>query len=227
MRETIFLICLSLFFVRVAAQDTYRVGYLPSLNINKKLSDQWRLNYKVEGRALFSQGRLEDPSPYQFEYVHTDLSVIGAHKVGLNNKVAVGYLLRARNGDNRHRFIQQFTIVKRYTAWRLARRIASDQTFGAGEDAIIRLRYRLSSDFALNGQTVDPHEFYLKVNHEYLVAFEGGDEDLEIRLIPYLGYLVNDHNKIELGLDYRLNRLLLEIPQRHTLWLALNWFVSI
>ncbi len=98
---------------------------------------------------------------------------------------------------------------------------------GAGESTTIRLRYRLSTDLPLNGQSVDEQELYFKINHEYLTAFEQNQTDLEIRLIPYLGYLINEQNKVEMGLDYRLNRLLQNRPNRHTLWLALNWFVSI
>lgn len=227
MRKFLLLALLELFFLSGSAQSTYRTGYLPSFNLNQKLKNDWRLNYKIEGRAVASQGTLEDPNPYQFDYSLTDLSMLGSHKVGLNNKIAAGYLLRLSDGAPRHRLIQQFTQVKRFTGWRLAQRISSDQTFGAGEALSIRLRYRLSTDLPFNGQTVDEHEFYFKINHEYLLEFESGDEDLEIRLIPYLGYLIDEQNKIEFGLDYRLNGLLLERPSQHTLWLALNWFLTI
>ena len=227
MRKTLLLASLSLFFLRVVAQDAYRAGYLPGLNLNQKLSDNWAMNYKIEGRAVAIRGTFQDSGPYQFDYSLTDISMIGSRKLGLYDKIAAGFLLRVRDEAPRHRLIQQYTLVKRYTAWRLAQRFASDQTFGAGEDFTFRLRYRLSSDFALNGQSVDPHEFYIKINHEYLIEFEGGSKDLEIRLVPNLGYLVSERNKIEFGLDYRLNQLWLGIPRRHTFWIALNWFITI
>lgn len=227
MRKFLLLTLLELFFLSGTAQSTYRAGYLPGFNLNQKLKNDWGLNYKIEGRAVASRGTLEAPNPYQFDYSLTDLSVLGSRKMGLNSKFAAGYLLRVSDGAPRHRLIQQYTIVKRYTGWRLAQRLASDQTFGAGEDLSIRFRYRLSTDLPLNGQTVDEHEFYFKINHEYLLEFESGAEDLEIRLIPYLGYLIDERNKIELGLDYRLNGLLLERPHQHTLWLAINWFLTI
>lgn len=227
MRKLLCLTCFGLLFSSAAAQSTYRAGYLPSFNLNQKISGNWALNYKIEGRALASQGVLEAPNPYQFDYSLTDISIVGSRKIGLNNKLAAGYLLRASEGAPRHRTIQQYTIIKRYTGWRLAHRIASDQTFGAGEATAVRLRYRLSTDLPLNGQSVDEREFYFKINHEYLAEFEEQDQDLEIRLIPYLGYLINEKNKVELGLDYRLDRILLASPNRHTLWMAINWFVTI
>lgn len=227
MKKVLALAGFLLFFLPAFSQDTYRTGYLPSFNLNQKLQNDWAINYKIEGRAIASIGSFEQPNPYQFDYTLTDISILGSRKIGLNNKLAAGYLLRLREEAPRHRLIQQYTIVKRYAGWRLAHRISSDQTFGSGEATSIRIRYRLSTDLPLNGQSVDEHEFYFKINHEYLTAFENKTTDLEIRLIPNLGYLINEKNKVELGLDYRLNRLLLDRPNQHTLWLALNWFVSI
>ncbi|MBX2827536.1 MAG: hypothetical protein KTR22_05205, partial [Flavobacteriaceae bacterium] len=77
----------------------------------------------------------------------------------------------------------------------------------------------------LNGQSVDPKEFYFKFNHEYLNAWEQNDYDLEIRAVPHLGYKVSKSNKLEFGLDYRLNSFLNTSPS-HRFWTVINWYIA-
>jgi hypothetical protein len=87
----------------------------------------------------------------------------------------------------------------------------------------VRLRYRLSLELPLNGTQVDAGEWYLKVNHEYLNAFQDRNYDLELRLVPVLGHLVNDRNKWEMGIDSRVNGFLAE-DTRWTFFWALAWY---
>ncbi len=126
MRNVLIVVGFLLFFIPATGQATYRTGYLPSFNLNQKLLAKWALNYKIEGRAIASIGSFENPNSYQFDYSLTDISILGSQKIGLNNKLAAGYLLRLSEAAPRHRLIQQYTIVKRYSGWRLAHRIASD-----------------------------------------------------------------------------------------------------
>ena len=78
---------------------------------------------------------------------------------------------------------------------------------------------------ALNGKDVDPKEFYLKLNNEYLFTIEGRETDLELRLIPALGYAFNDNNKFELGIDYRINEFISGVS-RNQFWMYLGWFIT-
>lgn len=208
------------------AQSTYRVGTLPSINFNKKMPDDWSINFKAESRQSLATGIFSGESVSEFDYLLTDLSLITSKKVGLNNKLAGGYLVRLREGRTIHKTVQQFTLVKRYSAFRLAHRFASDQAFEKNHPVEIRMRYRITGEFPLNGEAVDVREFYLKINNEYLNAFQDSEYDLEIRLAPLLGYVFTDKNKFEFGLDYRVSSFL-DSPARNSFWASLNWYLNL
>ncbi|MDP5101264.1 MAG: hypothetical protein NWQ09_08055, partial [Nonlabens sp.] len=75
----------------------------------------------------------------------------------------------------------------------------------------------------LAGNKVDVNEFYFKINHEYLNALQGSQYDLEIRLLPFVGYEIAAGNNIEIGLDYRINSFITD-QTRNRLFLGINWF---
>ena len=207
-------------------QHSFRLGLLPAVNINKKVAEDWSLNLKAESRGILNEGVFSEPSGGRFEYSLTDLSVLVSKKAGLNNSLAGGYLVRFRGAKVHHRFIQQFTIVQKFTAFRLAHRFSADQTLTGEEPLEMRIRYRISTDFPFNGQEVDAREFYMKLNNEYLGAFQGEDFDVEIRIVPVLGFAFNDDNKLEWGLDYRVSSFIDGAPAS-SFWLAVSWFLRI
>lgn len=210
----------------VYAQSTYQFGGLPSLNLNKKFKNDWSLNTKLESRQLLQRGEINRNADKKYQYVLTDLSLVAAKKVGLNSRIAGGYLIRLEDGELSHRFILQYVIVQKMSGFRLVHRILNDQTFSKTEKPEIRFRYRITSEIPLNGQSVDPGEFYLKLNNEYLNSFQALEYDLEVRLIPVLGYDISDNFKIESGLDYRVNSFL-NNNTRHSYWMTLNLFIDI
>lgn len=220
------LLLLLLFTVSGEAQSTFQFGALPSFNVNKKLKNNWYFNGKLESRQLFQQGEIGGNIDKSYTYVLTDLSVIAAKKVGLNSRIAGGYLSRFEDGALIHRFIQQYVIIQRLYGFRLAHRLMTDQTFSPVEDTELRLRYRITSEIPLNGASLDPKEFYLKVNNEYVNGVQGSEYDLEVRIVPLLGYDITDDFKIESGLDYRVNSFVNSHP-RHTYWLTFNVFLEL
>jgi hypothetical protein len=226
MGKAIRMVFLCFLSTQLWAQSSYQFGLLPALNVNQKLSKNWGLNYKAESRISGAEGRFSEIANTDVQYLLTDVSVLASRKVGLNNTIAAGYLTRLEKNSVSHRTIQQYTLVTRYNAFRLAQRFSSDQTFSKEEAAELRLRYRLSFDVPLNGLVVDDREFYLKINNEYLHSLQGGTYGLEIRVVPSLGYAFNDKNKVELGLDYRLSDFL-KGPSTHTFWLPISWYISI
>jgi hypothetical protein len=209
-----------------SAQDRYQIGTLTSFNINSRFSDRWSLNTRAEARQRFQSGTFQGESERQFRYVLTDVSVIVARRVGLRSRVALGYLLRAEDGALAHRFIQQYTVMQQLAALRLAHRFMGDQTFAPSEGPEFRLRYRLSTELPLQGEAVDPGEFYVKLNNEYLNSLQNSTYDLEIRVVPLLGYDATDHLRIETGLDYRVNGFV-HGDTRHSFWVSLNFFVDL
>ena len=210
----------------VYAQSTYRFGAMPSINLNSKFKNDWSLNFKIESRQLLQSGIFNDNADKNYRYVLTDFSLISAKKIGLNSRLAGGYLIRIEDGELFHRFIQQYIIVQSMTGYRLAHRFLSDQTFSNSEKPEYRIRYRISSEIPLNGESVDPGELYLKVNNEYLNSIQESEYDLEIRLVPLLGFDFTDSFKIETGLDYRVSSFLKD-HTRHSFWMSLNFFIEI
>ncbi len=199
-----------------------RGGLLPAVNINVKANAQWRLNFRAESRQNLATGIGEFPTEFRYRYVLTDYSAMVSRKVGLNNTLAGGYLLRVEDGDLSHRLIQQFTLLQRFPSFRLAHRFSTDQTFGEGLPEF-RLRYRAAAEIPLNGQSVDPGEGYVKLNHEYLVAWEGATTEVEMRIVPFYGYAIDKQNKLEVGIDYRRANLG-GSSARATYWLSIGWF---
>lgn len=208
------------------AQDTYQFGLLPSLNVNKKLKSDWSLNTKIESRQLFQNGDFIGNVEKKYKYVLTDFSLITAKKIGLNSRMAGGYFIRLEKTQLVHRFIQQYTVVQRLSGYRLAHRFLSDQTLTKDETLEFRIRYRITAEVPLNGEALDPGEFYFKINNEYLNSFQDTEYNFEMRLVPLLGYDLTESYKIETGLDYRINSFF-NNSARHSFWISLNFFIEI
>lgn len=221
------MLCLSLSYSYIiVAQSTYQLGGLPSINLNYKWKSDWSANFKIESRQLLQRGAFNGDVDRHYDYVLTDYSLIMAKKIGLNARLSGGYLFRFREGQVIHRLIQQYAITQRLFGFRLAHRLVTDQTFSDNDDTQYRLRYRLSTEVPLNGQSADPKEFYFKINNEYLSSIQATEYDLEIRLVPLLGYAVTDKQKVEFGVDYRVNSFLGKNTQ-HSFWISWNWFIEI
>lgn len=222
----VFIFLLLQFKNTVYAQSSFQLGALPSLNLNKKMKNDWSLNFKIESRLLFQSGEINGVVDKNFNNVLTDFSLIGAKKIGLNSRIAGGYMIRFKEGNLYHRFIQQYVIVQKLSGFRLAHRFLSDQTFSESEEPEFRLRYRITSELPLNGESVNPQEFYLKINNEYINSLQEKTYDLEIRLVPLLGYEITEQFKIETGVDYRINSFLTD-NTRHSYWMTLNFFIEL
>ena len=207
-------------------QSSFKMGLLPSINLKSRISNETKVNLKIESRQIFKEGLFTTANTFDYDYELTDFALVTSTKIGLNNSIGVGYQIRFRGGIIFNRSIQQFTVVQRLESLRLAHRFSADQTFTNASKPQFRIRYRIATEIPFNGQSVDPKEFYFKFNNEYLNAFQGGMYNLEVRLVPALGYEFNDANKLEIGLNYRLDRFVNTYP-RHIFWLGMNWYVSL
>jgi len=208
------------------AQNTYRIGVLPSVNFKYDLPADWSINCKLETRHLVQEGTFGGDRKNNYEYVLSDVSLFFAKRVGLNSRLSGGYLFRYREGEIIHRAIQQYTLIQKLTGFRISHRIVTDQTFLTSGAVEYRFRYRLAAEVPLNGLSVDFKEFYLKIGKEYLGSIENSIYDMEIRLIPMIGYSLAENHKIEIGLDYRVNSLINQSPQ-NSFWTGINWYVDL
>lgn len=202
------------------AQSSYQLGLLPSLNINKKLPKDWALHFKAESRQFLYQ---ED---FSYDYALTDVALLASTRVRFNTRITMGYMVRIDGEEVKSRTIQQVSFARRNPHVNLAHRIAMDQTFSSSEDTELRFRYRLSSEIPLEGESLDPGEFFLKVSNEYINSFQGSDYDLEIRGATFVGYALLPSSKLELGLDYRASSFLVG-QMRNRFWIGINFYQSI
>ena len=210
----------------LTAQQNYRSGTLIQLNVNFSLPKNLKLNTKLESRQIFSEKETDKMRSGQVRNERTDFHVILTKKLSADNSIGGGYLVRLQDGDFVHRLIQQFNHVRKLEVVSLAHRVVLDETFSKDEPVELRLRYRLSAEKALNGRSVDPREFYLKLNNEYLGIFGSGSPDLEIRASAALGYDVSDTNKIEFGLEYRVNEFY-TAAKAQQFWVTIAWYLSV
>lgn len=217
---------LILLCVESQAQHRYRLGLLPQINLNEQIASGWKINAKIESRQLLKKGHFGQPANKQLQYERTDISTLIAKKTGANSSLAAGLMIRFQEDQLIQRTIQQYAVVRRHAGYRLGHRFSTDQTFAPQTTALYRFRYRIGADVSLNGESVDPREFYFKVTNEYLGVFQGNHADIEIRLSPTLGYAYTDNNKAELGLDYRADAIRAE-NFRSSFWIIFGWYVSI
>ena len=212
------LLCFNIF----AQKNSF--GSIPSLNLNKGFKNNWHLNLKIESRNLFNDNIDSEIDSWRYKYLHSDYAVLTSKKIGLNNALAAGILFRFRDQKIYRRYIQQFTLIKKYTSFRMAHRFSLDQTRAQKEPLAYRFRYRVTLELPLNGTSVDSKEWYLKINNEYLNLLEDQTYNLEFRVVPLVGFKFSDKNKLESGLDYRLESLI-EGNKINKLWLSLNWYL--
>ncbi|MCK8522926.1 DUF2490 domain-containing protein [Aquimarina sp. D1M17] len=224
MRILISLIVLIVISQGTWAQSSFSSGLLPKIRVSIKLGDHLKWVNGIESRQLIIDNTKENSIDY--EYVLTDFSTLLSHKIGSNLSLNGGYLLRIEENDISHRTIQQFNIIHAVQSLRLGHRFVTDQTFNNSTSPKFRLRYRITMEKALSGQKIDPGELYLKIGNEYLGSLQSNESDLEIRVIPFVGYEIDNKNKIEMGVDYRVGNFI-NATSENDLWLSFNWYYSL
>ena len=215
---------LFLLFNNLIFSQNKTLGGIPQLNINKILSEKWRLNLKIESRNKFFEFGKEFQNLNKFQHINTGYSIIFSKRIGLSNSLAAGLLLRSGDKYFKSRYIQQLTFVNQYTFFRIAQRLLLDQTIRVNKPFEIRFRYRTTFELPINGRSIDNDEWYLKLNNEFVNCYKNKKYNLEFRSSPLLGFKFSDQNKFEFGLDYR-NQSLLHQISKHQFWLSLNWFI--
>jgi len=208
----------------ICAQTQTRIGFLPSINYNHEINKVWEVNFKFESRHFVFDKSTSQSGVFKYKYSLSDVSALVGRKVGLNSKVVLGVLTRMEPDAVSYRTIQQFIFQNKIENFRVAHRIASDQTFSSTEPTEFRLRYRFSAEIPLSGLIVDVKEFYFKFNTEALNSIQDNEYDLELRAVPNIGYVINEQNKIELGLDNRFVSFI-DNQTRFTSWVTINWFL--
>ncbi|NBC57968.1 MAG: DUF2490 domain-containing protein [Bacteroidetes bacterium] len=199
-------------------------GFLPDFTLSYKVSEQYKIVHKLESRFPSYNDTSEDIN-VQFERL--DMQNFIERKIGLFSKLSLGYQYRIKDSAaDEHRFIQQFSWTDNLTAFRIGHRLRSDQTYSRARKPEIRFRYRSGFQFSLQGQQLDAGEYYLSISDELVWSYRSPNADLENRVVAKLGLYINDKNKIEWGLEWRLEELFLE-KVNHQLWVGLSWYKAL
>ena len=223
MRLLIFLATWLLGLNHGLSQTTHSAGALVGTNLGLNLQKGWRANINIETRHLFKSYREE---VWEYDYVRTDMTFSLSNSLGAPGNFSAGYMLINEPGEDRHRLIQQYTLVDEWWNLRWAHRIMTDQTFGMGFAPRFRLRYRLATEIPLNGQEVDAGELYLRLNNEYVNEIRDGKYDIEIRLVPLMGYAILPNARLEWGMDYRTDSFIRN-RMRNNYRFTLNYFLNL
>lgn len=220
------IICIIILFlpVVVVSQNQLRFGILPEIAASYSGLGRWSLTTKVESMHFLYE-KQEDAGEFRHSYDQTDLQFFGNYRLALRWRVSAGYQYRFEPGDNSHRLIQQITTKQSFNHLSLGHRLRFDESFYKHESPKFRIRYRLSSEFALKGSKLDVKEFYLKASIEALYSMQDTHEEFEGRLSFMPGYFFANRNKLEAGFDYRTDNYI-EGLNNHNLWFKIAYFLN-
>lgn len=180
----------------LSAQHADTKGALNGIRLGWKWSDKGTLVAGLESRVHFEE---------QIQYIRSELSLASSHRLAKGQQYSWGYLWIFGADIQLHRTFHQISFNRNRASYIAAHRFMLDATFGQMALPRFRVRYRWTVVQPLAGLKVNDRELYLKVNQEIIQDFKEGSYDLEFRWVPLLGYQWTRNNKIEGGLDYRIN----------------------
>ncbi len=130
-----------------------------------------------------------------------------SYRLANQTKIGGGYLYRLSTPlldgyQYEHRFLEQFGFTSLLGPYHMAHRIRLEQRIQSSSYQN-RLRYRIQIKFPFNKQKSDSGERYLSVKEEVMTAFNKHAADAENRISTSLGWLLKNHQKFELGIQYR------------------------
>lgn len=194
---------LSLCNLLYAQQNRAIIGLFPEYALSYKLNSSWKLIHKIESQhGIYRRDEGLGIDEVNYFHYRTDFQFFASYKLNPIAKIDAGYQLRTENGIS-HRFIQQYAWINFWKNVRFGHRLRADQTYEADEAFLWRLRYRLSTDFPLQGTSVDPGEKYLTGSFETIVGYAKPSVETENRYVFGVGHFFNNKRKVELSIDYR------------------------
>jgi len=215
-------------FLFISATRSYSIdrGLSPEISLNYKLNDKYSFNGKTES-FHFYQASEETNLWNDFVLDGIDFQLFVNRRINPFQSAALGYQYSYDpSGVGSNRLIQQYSFVTSPGIARFGHRLRSDQTFHPEDPLRLRFRYRFSLELPLQGEVIDPTEFYLVASDELIYNTQDSQRSYENRLVGSLGYVLSNKNhRIQLGFDYRTrlrNEALTE-----TLWLKVAWLARL
>lgn len=196
-------------------------GILPEFVVSKK----YKNNFQISAKGATMHRFLETGQTPSFEYNHlqSDVQLFATYSVHPLWNFGFSYHYIYTN-QHAHRAIQQVVYIQPRKRLKLAHRFRLDATVYAQDIPIYRLRYRISTEVPLQGQTLDEGEFYFLISDEPIAHFSKLEPELENRIGFAIGKLLLQKSKAELGIDYRTRSILNDL--NHRAMIRIGWFVS-
>lgn len=214
------------FYAGAYAQSSSSLGWLPKMTLSHRWADNaWRLTGQVESMQRLWNQPVNEAFRANYDYIRTDVTLVLSYRLNPGLNLALGQMTRFTEGEVVYRTLQQASFARRGTSARLGHRLRMDQTFRPDRDAEYRLRYRFTAELPIKGQNLNDNEWYFKPGVEQLLSLQGGEFGLEQRFLASFGYYFNSGNKLELGLDYRLDDFT-DGPGRHRIWQTLTYYLN-
>jgi len=201
MRKLLLLILISLAPIYVQAQSNVDWIFNPEVSYSWKTSDRIGYTTKLsifnrikefDNRAAVS---FFEPQFVMNYSISTRLKIGGGYYYRWSNPFESGYRYE-------HRFLQQIGYITYIGDRRLAHRFRLEQRIRSSSYQN-RIRYRLSYDFPLQGERLDPGENYIILKNEIMTAFNESEADAENRISVGLGWFVSKKYKFETNVQYR------------------------
>lgn len=227
MRKIALLVALISITGIVSAQQNkiFFTGIFPEISLTKRISPQYKLNFKVENQEILFDNRDSEIDNPQFTHYRTDLMMFLNRDIRPGVSIAGGLFHRIQDNENANRIIQQLAVLKRMRNLRINHRFRTDQTFTKNDDFEFRFRYRFTLEIPLEGAEIDPKEFYMVISNEPIFSFKGDEFEIENRAVVALGKLYNQKEKLEWGIDYRTDGFIQE-GFRTRLWAKISYYYN-
>lgn len=199
-------------FFSAEAQDRLSGHFLPRLLVNGNFSQRLHWTVSAEPDLIWLRRTEGFPAETSFHpFILNGEAGLDYQWSGAVN-VAAGYLIGWRNLDSdrtdlEHRLLQQLTLTRTVTKFRLRWRFRTEQRFFRQNDfrPIHRFRSRLGVDFPLQGERLDPGEPYLHANAEGLINPENPQplRFSERRIYGGVGWRLRSGIRLENGIEWR------------------------
>lgn len=231
--KLIWIVLCSLIPLAAMTQDRQLYGTIPMLLLKKDGSE--RLNYTLALSSEINAIEREFADRiFTAKVYNLNLEPALSYDMNPNLNLAAAFLFRLRdpfNGTTTElRPWQQISLIHRLGKYRLRNRLRAEERWaGSDLDFNLRLRYRISADFPLEGERLDKGEFYLNLSSEALVSptVTRAFYYWESRSYLGIGYQLNDRQRLEPALDFRSRKVDEAGNRRHTLFLRLIWVAKI
>ncbi len=218
------------------AQSVHLLGFQPTIGVEGQLNKRWDYFFQLSGEGQFNEERVGG-DVFENGTRNIDFQVGASTDLTADWNGSANFTFRLREPfagavTTELRTTQQVTWSKSFSKYRFRHRVRADERFvqrrvGAKYEFNLRIRYRFSLDFPLQGDRLDVKEFYLNSNAEILYTPTEDDAFFyrEYRGYGAVGYLFDERYRFEMGGAYETARIDRELGRENNWQLRMVWAI--